>query len=272
MAVRGDEEIWFRRRLVAYRAGLLRGAAATRFEQLRADSAPCRRIWNEYVADGDAGSADLEHIPPALVARWDLVQTEVHGTERDVLLGHLQRCAECRADIRFAGHRPSLDAPAALRQEAVFARLALAWAAAATLGALFMTAAWWNARGHRPAAPPGPVPSMRIVPWIEPAALRGDSAGTASVAALTKELLLPIVVPPQVARQTRIDCTLLRPQGTVLATIHWSVPPPGDRAMLLVTDTAALEPGTYRVRFSAGAAGDVVPLYESSFTIGRPAE
>ena len=102
-----DLHLWVRRRLAAWRAGVLDDAETARVDEHLAACADCRALADEY-AELPAGEAGT-HVPASLIAEWPRTQQALRGLERTLVRKHLERCAECRQDLEALGFEPRLE-------------------------------------------------------------------------------------------------------------------------------------------------------------------
>lgn len=116
---RMDPHDWVRRRLAAWRSGLLEEAEAARVDSHLADCADCRALADAFAAEpaGEAGT----HVAASLLADWPRAREALRGLERALVRRHLERCAECRQDLEVLGHEPRLDVVPALETGAELA-------------------------------------------------------------------------------------------------------------------------------------------------------
>lgn len=108
-AFRDDPHAWTRQRLVPLETGLLDEAEEQRIRGHLDGCAECSERWNilrEETPDADSGG----HIPVQIMARWATASAKLQGLERAMVSRHLERCAECRADLQVLGFEPTLMA------------------------------------------------------------------------------------------------------------------------------------------------------------------
>ena len=109
---------WFQKRLVPFAAGLLDESEEARFRSLMNDDAACAELYALFGEGGLEQKDDAYHLPPDMIARWEVAKQELQGFEREMVVKHLERCDDCRADIELLGFSPLLDAQAAPEQQA----------------------------------------------------------------------------------------------------------------------------------------------------------
>ncbi len=102
-----DPHGWTRRRLGAWRAGLLEAHESERVEAHLADCADCRALAGAFAAEPDADAG--EHVAASLIAEWPRARETLRGLERALVRRHLERCAACRQDLESLGHEPRLE-------------------------------------------------------------------------------------------------------------------------------------------------------------------
>jgi len=197
-----DTHLWVRRRLLAWRAGMLDGAEAGRIEAHLADCAECRATA-DALAPASAGDAGT-HLAASLVAAWPRAQQSLRGLERALVRHHLERCAECRQDLESLGYEPRLElvpaleaaepvtasapAPAvaaarptivriesAARRAAWRDRAVLAWASLATAAAVLLLVANVRSRWFEAGSAPLLVPGAPV--WARGALPNGPFSG-----------------------------------------------------------------------------------------------
>lgn len=111
---RSGEHAWVRHRLAPFWAGLLSDADTSRLERHLDECDDCRSAWDAQAAHPPLPSDADAHVPAALFADWDRQQRTLRGLERAAIRHHLERCEDCRSDLRVLGHEPVLEFVAAL--------------------------------------------------------------------------------------------------------------------------------------------------------------
>ena len=92
---------WAIRRLTAFGIGLLPEEETLELEAHLVTCDDCRARLASIAPGPGRESA---HLPASLIARWPRAARTLEGVERELVEGHLQRCASCRATLEFAGH------------------------------------------------------------------------------------------------------------------------------------------------------------------------
>lgn len=92
---------WAIRRLTAFSIGLLPEEETIDLEEHLVGCDDCRARLASIAPGPGRESA---HLPASLIATWPRAARVLHGIERELVEGHLQRCASCRASLEFAGH------------------------------------------------------------------------------------------------------------------------------------------------------------------------
>jgi len=119
-----DTHLWVRRRLAAWRGGVLDEREQARLEAHLAECADCRALAGEF-ADPPAGEAGT-HVAASLIARWPRAQQSLRGLERTLVRRHLERCVECRQDLEALGFEPRLPYVADWESDATLSPVAAA--------------------------------------------------------------------------------------------------------------------------------------------------
>ena len=196
---REDDHAWVRRRLAAAAAGLLADPEQERLLAHLDACADCRGDWQEQMQalageDPEGDASGERHLPAAMIARWGQSGAGLRGAEREAVRRHLERCADCRADLAALGQRPALGetaAPAATRGARTGRGFGagLAWGigvtalAAAIAGALLL--------------PPSATDTGGILPWVAPTTLRGGTTAVVELAAGAESLTVLTAVPSE---------------------------------------------------------------------------
>lgn len=265
---------WVRARLASHAAGLLSDADGQLLHSHRAHCAACQGLWEAYVGgDGDV-SFDGEHLPPSLLARWAETSSSLQGMARTMVRGHLERCAECRDDLRLLGHdSPLMDLQAGLAAEAVEQRQAppaqlakelaartrvtqrsrLAWwglggwAALAT--AALVALVWWP-RGERESGD-GPT----ALPWVAPALTRGAASDASlEISSQTQRVIVAVPVAAALTNTPQVRVRIFGPDGALMVSLRLSPQDLQRRTAMVPLELP--EPrlaGIYRVVLDAGA-------------------
>lgn len=264
-----DDHAWVRRRLAAAAAGLLADPEQERLLAHLDACADCARDWQEQMQalagedpDGEnAGAAGERHLPPAMIARWGQAAGALRGAEREAVRRHLQRCADCRADLVAVGQRPELGEPAAparlsgSRTNRGFGA-GLAWGvgvtalAAAIAGALLL--------------PQPTTVTSGVLPWVAPATLRGGASAVVDLEAGAASLTVLTAVPTDVDPTRPATVSILDPAGQVLLTSTVTPEMQTKRTVsILMRIRGGVPAGEYRVVFTQPAA-DGPPLERTS--------
>lgn len=119
---RSGEHKWVLRRLAPFWAGLLDDAETSRMESHLEECASCRRAWDAQAAQPPLPADAEVHVPAALFSDWDRQQRTLRGLERAAIRHHLERCDDCRRDLRVLGHEPVLEFVAALEPAGLMPR------------------------------------------------------------------------------------------------------------------------------------------------------
>lgn len=99
---------WVRARLLAWGGGVLDPAGAERLEQHLEECEACRALAAEMRDPEALGEERGEHLPAALLARWERRSAELKGLARTLARRHLDRCEVCRVQLETLGYRPEL--------------------------------------------------------------------------------------------------------------------------------------------------------------------
>lgn len=210
---------WVRRRLAAWRAGLLEEDEAARVSTHLAGCADCRALADAYASEG-AGDGGA-HVAASLLADWPSARTRLRGLERALVRRHLERCAACRQDLEAIGFEPALEWVPALEANVELG-------AAATTPAAGPVAA---------GAPDGPIP---------PAARETAPHATSPPAASAGPHAASRPAPP-VPRVVRFERAAARHAWRDRALVTWASVASAAAVLLLFVDlrgkTPALGPG-----------------------------
>jgi hypothetical protein len=216
-----DPHTVFRKRLMLHDAGLLTEEEEAGLEAHAEACLSCREIRDAHVAEKAGREGD--HIPSAMLARWDRVAASARGLERELLGRHLASCENCRRDLEVIGHEPVLlgeteaAPPEAPSGEAGTTRILpieprqprRAWFQGAAVGAVLAAAAVIIVA--RPS--PRPIDSESL-PWVVPGTPRGSAPGV-EVSPGTRRLVLALPTPSTTPEQ-RARLTVTDPSGVVL--------------------------------------------------------
>jgi hypothetical protein len=96
---------WAIRRLTAFSIGLLPEDETIELEEHMVSCVDCRARL-ESIAPGPG--RESVHLPASLIATWPRAARALLGIERELVAGHLKRCASCRATLEFVGHEAVL--------------------------------------------------------------------------------------------------------------------------------------------------------------------
>lgn len=106
-----DQHLAMRLRVLALSNHLLVGEDA---EEVRAHAESCADCATllDSLRESATASALGEHLPASLVATWPRSAPRLEGLERELVRRHLERCAECREDLKLLGYAAVIpDAP-----------------------------------------------------------------------------------------------------------------------------------------------------------------
>lgn len=261
-----DDHAWVRRRLAAAAAGLLADPEQERLLAHLDACADCARDWQEQMQalageEPEGNTIGERHLPPAMIARWGQASGALRGAEREAVRRHLERCADCRADLEAAGQRPQLGetaAPATTRGARAGRGFGagLAWGvgvtalAAAMAGVLLLPRPTTDTSG--------------VLPWVAPSTLRGGASAVVELEAGAESLTVLTAVPSEVDPSRPATVSILDPAGQVLLT---SIVTPQMQTMwtvsILIMVRGGVPAGEYQVVFTQPAA-DGPPLERTS--------
>lgn len=264
------EHAWVRRHLVASVAGLLTDADEQRLQAHLADCGDCAAAWREQAESLNVDGAQDRHLAPAMIARWPAASASLRGLERDAVRLHLERCADCRADLEAMGHRPELAAAMARmsRPRRSFGA-GFGWGAgvtalaAALAGLLLMRAPTGTGHGDGQSA---------IVPWVAPVTMRGGEPATVAVAAGSESFAILAAIPADWDLQRPVAITVTDPSGRVLLTSEATAGVPAGRTVsILIRIPGGVPVGEYRIVISQPRPDSPELRWESTFrvTAGR---
>lgn len=159
-----------RARVLALASGVLDDDRAAQVRAHLDTCADCAALL-ESLSDEAGTSFEAGHVPATMIAQWPLVEPQLAGLERELVLHHLARCSDCREDLSRLGHAlpgdigraaPADRRPAARRD---FRVLALgAWATLATAAAIALVVL----PGRREAVTSAPPPTRPVTPAAKP--------------------------------------------------------------------------------------------------------
>ena len=272
---------WAVRQLLAYSAGLLPEEELLRLEEHLHGCPDCR---SRLAPLKPASGTSAEHLPASLIATWSRSSALLEGLERELVESHLEDCAECRAELSFAGHEAVIADEPADRPGSRRARTGGSWLHSlwfwviGLLGAAAGVAAWlfaahpaWLGGGGR--TMPGLRGFGHAVPVAFEFALDSLTAGAVKlpepgfraraakpieVGAVTSVSGMVLVLPPALqppspeASERRMVITLLQ-DGRELASHTGPFYALGDAIRL--RPEGRLEAGDYDLRFSLDSAG-----------------
>lgn len=261
-----QEHLWARRHLATAAAGLLPDADEERLQAHLAVCDDCRQSWNEQMLAlaGEGGEADPDgerHLPAAMIARWSLATQTLAGLERETVRRHLERCADCRADLEALGQRPEL-APVAVTHPAPWRSRSfgsgLAWGVGVTALAAVVAGLMFS-----PSEPPQ---DNSLLPWVAPVTLRGGDPATLELAADATGFTILAAVPRDLDARRLVMVKVVDPADTVLMTAD--VTPEmqaGHTISIVIRDQKSITTGDYRVIFSQTASDGTQMQRESIF-------
>ena len=188
-----DPHAWVRRRLAAWRSGLLPDEDSLSVASHLETCPDCKDLAETFPRS--AGAHPEAHIPASVIAEWKQAQTGLRGLERALVRRHLERCEACRQDLELLGHAPVLERIPALESNAVLAPVATP-----PLGAAREVAGAVDGAGA-PAATPSPAQTVirvvRTAPrvrWWDRALVGWSSLATAAaIVAVVVHLRRPFV-------------------------------------------------------------------------------
>lgn len=270
-----DSHTLFQTQLGLRDAGLLTEEEEASLAEHLGGCESCRETIEADSEAGESGEARGEHIPSAMLARWDQVRASAQGLERELLSRHLASCESCREELELVGHEAMLpgkkeesaDIPsdgADLDRSARVATLTpqfrrRAWIQGALAGAVLTAAA--TAVILRP---PSTTLDPETLPWVVPGTTRG-SAPAIEIPSGARRVLLAIPTPASLSPEQQLRLTVTGPSGAIQMDQDLApdlLQSPTIMAVLSAPDP--LEPGIYTVRLSPEGGGDP---YTSSFRI-----
>jgi hypothetical protein len=204
-----------------------------------------------------------QHLPAAMIARWELATKTLQGRERDAVQSHLMRCGDCRADLVALGHRSELTvrpvAPQLVRTHRSFGA-GMIWGvgvtalAAAIAGLIIM--------------PTVTGPSSALLPWVAPVTMRGENFATLDLAAGTREFTVLASVPTDLDPQRTARITVFGPAGAELISATVTAAMQSTRAVsIVIRDGQGVAGGDYRVVFKQATTAGTDLVRESSFRV-----
>lgn len=269
---------WFLTQLIPYRCGLLEAEEERRFEEHLSKCAPCKETWARYQTEHESEARAQEHIPSAIIVRWDIAQDRLSGFERDLMHEHLQWCDDCRQDLVAVGFEPHLEkiishdeGAASQPVNLVFRgrvgvgwreRLFGGWAVAATAAAVLV----WVWMGSMPDA--DKTSTGTILPWVSPGQLRGARDQNAiTVASGTRSLIVPVKLPDSIRPGETPVIEIYSPENTLLASAkveQHDVATLG-RVMFFIQSGKPLVSGSYRVLIWRDDREDTAEAVDESY-------
>lgn len=187
---------------------------------------------------------------------------------------HLERCEQCRQDLRALGFDPQLRLPAAnigLRRKEPRSGWPRPWTTWLLGGWAVAATAFLLAMVLRPSAPErlGETRGL-VLPWVAPETVRGEQV-PAKVGILPDQMRLVLAVPIPMDAQLDADALIevRAPDNQSMVIVPVSKAEMERRRVMLVLETPApLRPGTYRIIFRQGdPARPLVEPVEMSFEL-----
>jgi hypothetical protein len=228
----------------------------------------CRESWSEQTLalTGEGGAADpdgVRHLPAAMIARWPLANQTLTGLERETVRRHLERCANCRADLEAMGQRPELASAPILRPVARPQRSfgsGLAWGVGVTALAAVVAGLMIS-----PSAPPQ---DSALLPWVAPVTLRGGNAATLDLAADAAGFTVLATVPTDLDATRAATVTIMDPtQNTVMTAAVTPEMQAGRTISIVIRDRKDIATGDYRVVFTQTASDGTALSRETAFRV-----
>jgi len=102
------EHSWLRKRLAAYRSGVLSEQEEARFLRHLESCSECRGALAAFAEEAAPIETIEGHLPTGIVARWEEAHQLLRGLERRLVRQHLAECASCRQDLELIGFQPEL--------------------------------------------------------------------------------------------------------------------------------------------------------------------
>ena len=271
--------------LIALAAGLLPESAADELRAHLADCTECRDAFSELTSREPWESRAGEHLPAAMIAKWDRVRGELRGLERELVRGHLERCEDCRRELLTLGHEPSLaDSPApgkvparsrpaivpirrAPSTQDVWRWVLGGWGAAATAAAAYLLVI-------NPLAARAPEPAVRAAhmelvvapPDFAEGQLRGGEAPSADPPVITwrpGQGRLNVPVPPVLGlpAEAPVRLEIRTPADSILCELETTSGALATGVVIPVdVGDWTWQPGTYALRVVSAAAGGLPAL------------
>jgi hypothetical protein len=226
---------WYRRKLPVVAAGIATAEEEERVRAHREACGECQERWQRY----QATEADDVHLSSSMMARWPRASAKLIGLEREMVQRHLDRCEECREDLRLAGFEPAAAPSASITS----ARPRAWWRGLATgagVTALAASLAWLLLMPSTEPDPGGPVP------WVVPSQLRGSPT---SLAPGTRQIAITLATPRELDIRRPAELEVFGPDGRSLLRSDLE-PEQLTRSTIIVVVRSArpLASGAYRVR------------------------
>jgi len=258
-----NEHVWVRQRIVGYELSLLSRGEYERCRTHFAECAACRKALEEFRQAGPSAVLSDGHVPSALIARWDRVNAELGGLERQMIRRHLETCSQCRQDLEQLGFSPELPAYAAAavakpsqlqdQPRRLGPWFAGAWAACATAILLWVL------------LQPGPVPgrrgSMTAAPTVRLGTVRGDSSPAIRITPNTPTVVFGLQDLEELPPASTVRVVLISPAGETMleeSFITTEVMPPN--GLVVHIGTEPWERGIYILKLTGSPAGAEAPM------------
>jgi len=169
-----------RRRIPAYRHGLLEPEGAQEVRAHLRDCADCRAAFEPFREHTEDEETRPGHVPISLISRWDVLAPRLADAERALIEGHFEACERCRTSREFGR-----TLRAARRPERTRTRRGWMGFGTAAIAAIAAAVAIVVLRDK-------PAPDIAPAPHVEQAAPKtSPSAATAPVRAGTVALASP---------------------------------------------------------------------------------
>lgn len=254
--------------MAAAAVGLLLDAEEERLRAHLDTCDDCLTSWTEQMKalTGEGMEADPDgeqHLPAAMIARWELAAKSLRGRERDAVQNHLMRCADCRADLVALGHRSELTerhpGPRLVRSRRSFGA-GMIWGAGITALAAVIAGLV--------IMPTDTGPSSALLPWVAPVTMRGGNFATLDLAVGTREFTVLASVPTDLDPQRTARITVYGPGGAELISASVTAAMQTTRAVtIVIRDGRGVAGGDYRVVFSQSTTAGADLVRESSFRV-----